>query len=293
MQRLDTSDKAILESYGEDLLGHLIKEEKDILKVTMGDGTFMEVSKQSEISLNIDNYNHYTISVRDPKAATFRQVTGSTSDLVNNVDLSKSILKIISNVQNILAIKYGYKEFRYPLKKYKPTKGIDAGKIRSVYKLNNQGNQLYHKDGTPKFNSKNAYKHYQKGLKLGKIVNRLGYLGVGLKVYDIYRNNWEMTTKDIVDGMVLALCFIPKIGWIIGGVYFILDIFGVIDWLIDKFSDEPKLNLEYFEFPKTQIIDKVEYDNSSEIRKIDDYRYNRININIPILKNEEKGNKKN
>ncbi|MFK8267149.1 hypothetical protein [Capnocytophaga cynodegmi] len=234
MQRLDTSDKAILESYGEDLLGHLIKEEKDILKVTMGDGTFMEVSKQSEISLNIDNYNHYTISVRDPKAATFRQVTGSTKDLANTLDLAKTYSFLLNSISSGLST---YQKFFFDDKRYRPTKGINKGKPTDLYARTKDG-KIRTKGGKPRFRSSNAEWHSFKDKALKTTGKALNVLNGGFILLDIAQNG--LTVKNAIDTTIFTLCiFFPGAGWLIAGSYFVLDVSGAIGWMIEQTGLSP------------------------------------------------------
>ena len=255
LQKLDTSPKAILESYGEDLLGHLIKEEKDILKVNMGDGTFMEVSKQSEIALNIDNYNHYTISVRDPKTATFRQVTGSTKDLTNTLDLIKSYSFFSGSISLGLSFYY---ERLFNKDFYKPVKGPNRGIPTDFYARNRSGS-IKTRRGKPRLRSSNAEWHSFKGKTLKNVGKGLNILGLGLVAIDIKFNG--LTAKNSLDMFMAGIAFIPKVGWIISGVYFLLDLFGVIDWMLEQFGINPNKRF----FPEKSMI--TPYIDESNIDK--------------------------
>ncbi|GET47104.1 hypothetical protein [Capnocytophaga felis] len=200
MQKLDTSDKAILESYGENLLEHLIKEENGILKVTMGDGTVMEASKQSEISLKIDDYNQYTISIRDQKGATFRQVTGSTKALTNTLDLAKTYSFLLNSISSGLST---YQKFLFDNKRYRPTKGINKGKPTDLYARTKKGD-IRTKGGKPRFRSSNAEWHSFKGKALKNTGKILTGIGASFIVYDIIQNG--LTVKNAIDATVFTLC---------------------------------------------------------------------------------------
>lgn len=85
----------------------------------------------------------------------------------------------------------------------------------------------------------------------------------------------------------VTFMFIPNFGWIVSGIYFILDAFGVIDWLIEMFREESNYEFDYIEVPKTRVVEEVYFEEFSDTKLLGVWRDREININIPMLKNNE------
>lgn len=256
----------------------------------MGDGTIVETSKNSEIQLNILNNNEYSVTVKEANSPNYRQVIGNTSDFIEQTALGerrKDLLKKLSLTVGSSSLGLSlYETFRYDKKLYKVTKGPNKGKQVDIYKRTKKG-EIQLKNNKPQFRSKQAKWHYTKGRLLkagGRILN---ILNLGIVIYDISESNYRPTFKQKLDLAVAIFAFVPNFGWIVSGIYFILDAFGVIDWLIEMFREESNYEFDYIEVPKTRVVEEVYFEEFSDTKLLGDWRDREININIPMLKNNE------
>ena len=298
LQKLDTSPKAILESYGENLqyfkLEKIVQEHKDKYLINTGNGQVIESSKNSKIQIKIKDGEDYGILVQDLSSHSEHQVIGKTKDLVRYTNLDKEAFSTLEKIQmsvGFASVGQGiYENIIHQPERYIPKKGVNAGKRTDVFRRTSEGKLRYkfnikHPKNI-KFVSKAAKAHYHKGLKIRGAGKVLGWGGIILTPVQSYHRGY-VTIKDGVDVIVgLIGIYCGPIGWGIASTYFFLDIIGAFDPVefIQTSPEEDYKNLLKQERDKTYVAPRY---NEFEMRKLQEHMQE-DNIIKRLIKNNGK-----
>ncbi|GIM54274.1 hypothetical protein [Capnocytophaga cynodegmi] len=282
LQKLDASDKAILESYGKNMeyfkLEKLIQEHNDRYLINTGNGKIVEASKNSNIQIKIKDGDEYGILIKDLSTLSEHQVIGKTKDLVQYANLDKESSSTLSKIQmgvGVASVGQGiYEHIIHQPERYIPKKGVNAGKRTDVFKRTSDNKLRYKfnikKPENVKFVSKAARAHYQKGLKIRGAGKVLGWGGILLIPIQSYHRGY-VTMKDGIDVIVgLIGIYCGPIGWGIASMYFFLDVIGAFEPVeyIQTNPEEHYRNLLKQERDKTYVAPRY---NEFDMRKLQEH----------------------
>ncbi|MDD2563989.1 MAG: hypothetical protein PHU27_07235 [Salinivirgaceae bacterium] len=193
-----------------------------------GDETGMWISKLNEYDELIYSYNELRQIVQNNAnsnsffssfssgAGTLR-VEGEVGR--GNEPSKENNLSNVSHIIGTISLAYSFWQNKiYDGENYRPSKGPNAGKLTSVWKMNKSGN----------FATRNGFKIPNSGkaalkiletnnIKIGGII--FTTIGLGFTIYDINQNGLNLSNgSDFAMGMV---AYVPGWGWAVSGGYFI------------------------------------------------------------------------